>query len=48
MKPIQIVFMGDEEVGKTSLINQFLYGVFTERIPATLGHSYHETLRLQS
>ncbi|XP_061178390.1 ras-related protein Rap1-like [Saccostrea echinata] len=46
MKPVKIVFMGDEEVGKTSLIHQFLYGVFTERTPATLGQSYHETVTL--
>ncbi|XP_062603465.1 ras-related protein Rap-1b-like protein [Saccostrea cucullata] len=46
MKPLQIVFMGDREVGKTSLIHQFMYGVFTERTSATLGQSYHETVRL--
>lgn len=48
VKPLRIVFLGDAEVGKTSIIHQFLYGVFTERTSPTLGKSFYETIRLPS
>ncbi|XP_052712279.1 GTP-binding protein Di-Ras2-like [Crassostrea angulata] len=46
MKQIQIVFLGAEKVGKTSTINQFLYGSFQDKTDATLGHCYSETVFL--
>lgn len=48
VKPLQIVFLGASAVGKTSIIHQFLYGVFTERTSPTLGKSFFETIQLPS
>ena len=48
VKPLRIVFLGDAEVGKTSIIHQFLYGIFTERTSPTLGKSFYETIQLPS
>jgi GTPase SAR1 family protein len=48
MKPLQIVFLGAERVGKTSTIKQFLYETFENETEVTLGESYNETIRLPS
>ncbi|XP_061180151.1 ras-related protein Rap1-like [Saccostrea echinata] len=46
MKQLRIVFLGAEQVGKTSTIKQFLYGSFQEMTEATLGECYNETVCL--
>uniref|UniRef100_K1Q489 Uncharacterized protein n=1 Tax=Magallana gigas TaxID=29159 RepID=K1Q489_MAGGI len=46
MKPLQIVFLGTNGVGKTSTIRRFLYGTFQEKTEETLAQSYNETVFL--
>lgn len=48
MKPLQIVFLGTNGVGKTSTIRRFLYGTFQEKTEKTLAQSYNETVFLPS
>lgn len=48
MKPLRIVFLGTNGVGKTSTIRRFLYGTFQEKTEETLAQSYNETVFLPS
>lgn len=36
----KILILGNSQVGKSSILNQFTEGVFTETIPPTLGIDY--------
>jgi GTPase SAR1 family protein len=37
---VKILILGNSQVGKSSILNQFTEGCFTETIPPTLGIDY--------